>query len=537
MIEIIKNKRPLLMFFLFLLTGGIVSVWLKNELTYDYLLYHYYNGFAFVNARHGIDLAVAFLPTYYNPLLDAVSYLLIRFCADNLDLYYFIAGLPFGLLMFVFFKICLLFFDQTTLKGKIQIAATLLIAATGLNIFTLIGSSSHDISSNVFSLAAFYFLTGKDKKFFIAGFLLGSGSALKLVMVIYCISGGLTLLLMYKKLPCPLKNISAFALGGFIGFMLFNGFWMYFLWEKYQNPFFPFWNAVFKSPYYPFINYTDKLASSQMQWLDYVLLPFYLINHSVFSNIMINIDVMDARLACLFIIASGFVLRFLKTKTALSPEMFFLSVLMAVSYIVWIFLSTNTRFLIPIEMFAAIAIVSCFSLIKYPRNMFTEGLYWSLLIILIFYFCSVPHYSSFWGKRTSNKLLNEKIVLPENTLILGFGEFSPAFIAQIIENNPSAKAIGFHSVTNGHWKQWNMSGYGKMAEIKQEMLNGHKNKVAFETLSFKASFLPAHEEKENLLKNWICEELSSTEDVASFNAIFKLCYPPEMKEKIIIERN
>ena len=61
------------------------------------------------------------------------------------------------------------------------------------------------------------------------------------------------------------------------------------------------------------------------------------------------------------------------------------------------------------------------------------------------------------------------------------------------------------------------------------------NNIVLETdFSF---FYQKRDVKENLLKNWICEELSSTEDVASFNAKFKLCYPPEMKEKIIIERN
>ena len=37
----------LLSFALFLTAGGLISAALKFELTYDLLLYHHYNGFAF----------------------------------------------------------------------------------------------------------------------------------------------------------------------------------------------------------------------------------------------------------------------------------------------------------------------------------------------------------------------------------------------------------------------------------------------------------------------------------------------------------
>ena len=108
----------LLPFALFLTAGGLISAALKFELTYDLLLYHHYNGFAFLNDRLTTDIAPASVATYYNPLLDAVLYLLNDFCKNDTTLYCFIAGLPFGFLMFILFKISLLFFDFKTVKGK-----------------------------------------------------------------------------------------------------------------------------------------------------------------------------------------------------------------------------------------------------------------------------------------------------------------------------------------------------------------------------------------------------------------------------------
>ena len=342
---------------------------------------------------------------------------------------------------------------------------------------------------------------------------------------------------MYKKLPSPFKNISVFALGGFLGFILFNGFWMYFLWENYQNPFFPFWNKLFKSPYYPLINYADKLASDKMSLFDFIFLPFYLINHSGLSEIIINTDVMDFRLSFLFTIMVCSVFFFLKTKKTFSPEMKTLCILMAVSYIIWLFLSANTRFAIPIEMFTAIVIVSCFSLVKYPQKMIPEGIYWSVVILLLFLFCSVPHYSNDWGRRTETEFLKEKIMLPDNTLIMEYGAFGPALAAQLIEKNPTAKAIGFRVAIQNHWKQWDISGYGKMAEIKNEMIKEHQNKVALITESPFAQFIPSLPgEKSSIIKDWSCEELLANKSFSKFNAIFKLCFPPEIKDKIIIEK-
>ncbi|MBO4520378.1 MAG: hypothetical protein J5787_04150 [Alphaproteobacteria bacterium] len=521
----------------FLIVGGILSTFLKTEFLFDFLQYHYYNGFAFVNNRHNIDLGVAALPTYYNPLLDAAAYLLIRFCGENLSLYYFITGLPFGLLMFIFFKICLLFFDPASIKGKIQITFAVLIAATGFHVFSQIGSISHDISSNVFILAAFYLLLRKDKSFLAAGFLLGTGAALKLSGVIYCVSFGISLILMYKKLPDPLKNLSRFILGGFLGFMAFNGFWMYFLWEQYQNPFFPFWNKIFKSPYYLPINYIDKIATEYMIAVDFILYPFYLVLHSSESNIIVNADVTDARLALLFIIGFGAVFFFFKKKEPFSPVMKEAGVFMAVSYIVCLFLSALSRFLIPVEMFAAIVIVSCFSRIKYPQKTITEGLYWSAAILLCFLLFSTPYYSDSFGRRTETEFLKEKITLPEKTLIYGFGVFAPAFIARLMETNPTAAGIGFRLAEKGNWFQINMPAYGKMTEITQKMREDYQNQVAFVTEAPIATLLPPQGEKAVILKGWLCEPLSIAESYnRNFRESLKLCFPPEMKEKIVIER-
>ncbi len=56
----------LLLFTLFLAAGGLISAMLRFELTYDLLLYHHYNGFAFLNNRLTTDIAPECCPLKMN---------------------------------------------------------------------------------------------------------------------------------------------------------------------------------------------------------------------------------------------------------------------------------------------------------------------------------------------------------------------------------------------------------------------------------------------------------------------------------------
>ena len=254
MIENARLRKAAL-FCLFLLAGGVLSACMKFELQYDFLQYHYYNGFAFWNNRLGVDIAPAFIPTFYNPLLDAVMYALMNVLKQHVTVYCFIQGLWFGALMYLAFKISALYLDLTTRSGKVFVCISLLICATGTATWFQMGTATHETELAVLMVGAFYLLLRDNKRFFAAGLLLGMAAGFKLTAAIYCISTGLTLILFYKTLDKPLKSISVFALGGLIGFLIVDGFWMIKLWNLYDNPFFPFWNGIFKSPYFPEHNY------------------------------------------------------------------------------------------------------------------------------------------------------------------------------------------------------------------------------------------------------------------------------------------
>ena len=127
--KILFCKDALILTFL-LLGAGLLSVWLEQDLTVDFQMYHYYNGFSFLNDRLTYDVAPAQMSTYYNPLLDAVLYLLDN--ALSKKPFLFVSGLPAGLALFIVYKIADLFFAE---KKRLWIPASLLISLTGFAFF------------------------------------------------------------------------------------------------------------------------------------------------------------------------------------------------------------------------------------------------------------------------------------------------------------------------------------------------------------------------------------------------------------------
>lgn len=529
----------------FLIAGGILSSVLKYELLYDFIQYHYYNGFAFLNGRLTTDVAAAALPNYYNPLLDGLFFLLNRTFKDNVGLYYFMTGLPFGALMFVFFKITRLFFNTATAEGKICSILCLSIALTGFAVWFQIGTSTHEIPVSVFILTAVFLLLKFPEKtpaYFTAGFCLGAAAGLKLTAAIYCLSAGATLILLYKSLNRPKTFIAALAAGGLAGFLTTDGFWSLTLWEHFENPFFPFWNRIFKSPYYPDFNYVDMLHLYPLKTHERFLLPFYLIFHSYDSNIGIFADVSDIRLALVFIIAAvWFVLRLCRKAPELSRrERFFYSWLF-ISYVFWILSSANLRFTIPIETGCAIVLVSAGRHLKRTGNVFKEILSLSFLTTLAGILLLTPSLSYKWGNRHGGSLLRESVTLPADTLLVTAGLPTAAFAAEIAEQNNGIKILGFTTLHSPSWKKWDIAEYGKMRERSAGLIKKAAQKAV---LIVKTN----SQERPRVLASlpfdtggWICEPVETSEDVVRLFVstrldLPELCFPPEMKEKTVIKK-
>ncbi len=510
----------------FLIGAGLLSVWLEQEVISDFLMYHYYNGYAFLNDRLTVDIAPAKIATYYNPLLDVILYLLDN--AFSKKPYLFIMGLPAGLALFIVYKIADLFFTD---KKVIWISASLLISLTGFAFFRQIGTCTHEITLTCFILGAIYILLKTPKKsvwYFIAGALLGAAAGFKLTAALYCVSTGITLILFYKTLEKPKTFIGLFVLGGLAGFLAVDGFWMWTLWKNFQNPFFPFWNKIFKSPYFFDANYVDDLHLSY-DWNKLLFLPFLIFYENTFDQhlsvskqLVANIPFSDARWMIGFFLLIVFSVRLWSRsfRQSVSGTTFFVTVFMLLSYLIWLFSSQNIRFVIPVEMLFGPVFLKGLSSCPYPKNFFKEIMAGSAVLILFMILIMTPFFSERWGSYY-RAFLPETALIPPKTLILTTGSHISYYAVKFLERT-DGRII--NSITPNVIMHYNFSDYNKFAELKKDTIKRNKDTVIF--------LIHINKKKIPSIKNNACYLFK----IHPFNGNydFYICSKPEIIQTMLI---
>ena len=401
-----------LYFFLFLFGGGLLSMQLRYELSWDFANYHYFNAWAFVKDRVGYDFLVAGINTYFNPLIDVPLYYLIEYFNDAPGFIFFMQGLWAGAVAFVFYKFLRLFFDFSGWRGRVSVILVWLIGITSWPFFMQIGSSTNEIQSSLLIMCGFYLLfkellsAGSQRlKFFAAaGLLLGAAMGLKLTAVTYCISSGMALIACSRFLDRPVKTIVVFACCGLLGFLLLNGFWMLKLWDLYGNPFFPFLNGIFHSDYYAFENYRDENYLPQAWW-GYFFHPLYMaFVNEVYEGNMLIVDIREGLVFFMLLVSFLVWLQKGIRSGKLQPvgrSQAVLLIFFVCSYTVWLALFCIYRYAIPLNFMGAVIIVRWFWHFE-PQGEIRRIIYFSLFNIVLFSLLSTPYYSDVWSRHNSN---------------------------------------------------------------------------------------------------------------------------------------
>lgn len=144
---IIKTfNNNLIMFGLIVCLGMIICVSVGYQDTrWDFTNYHYYNAFAFLNNRLNYDIVPSSINIFFNPLLDLPLYFYIEKFNNHPNIVVALQGIWYGCLLFAFYKITTLFFDNKTLEGKFKSILALAIASTGQAVFFQSSASTNEI--------------------------------------------------------------------------------------------------------------------------------------------------------------------------------------------------------------------------------------------------------------------------------------------------------------------------------------------------------------------------------------------------------
>jgi hypothetical protein len=369
-----KERHWIVLFFSVLVSAGFAVV-LGQDAGFDLLNYHYYSGFALLRKPFGYDFAPAQIQSFHNPLIHVLSYAVLA----NLPAKAAAAliGAIQGLNFYLVFQISQVLFSN--LKSPYRLAVGLVTAGAGfygIASNTELGATYGDNLISLLVLSGLLLILRRLRTvstedppaaavIALAGFLIGAAFGLKFTSAIYVAAVAISLPLVLLNTRKWGRSTAALAGGLIIGFLAAYGFWGAYLYSEYGNPFFPYLNAIFQSPYFEKGNFLD-VRFFPKNWLQSLFYPFFFIQK---TQLVSEVEFRDVRLALCYVAIAlisgiGLVRFVMRIRTESKPDrvqrnlcLAFLVWFLLISYVGWLHFSSIYRYLCVLELMAPLFLV------------------------------------------------------------------------------------------------------------------------------------------------------------------------------------
>jgi hypothetical protein len=235
--------------------GGIALV-LGQDANWDLRNYHWYNAYALLNWRWDTDLGAG---SFYNPALDVPFFLAAQLLPARAVS--FLLGVMHGLNYVLLFGLGRMLLASSPEPTRSLWASFVALAGvTGGGHLALVGTTFHDNVVSLAALGAAWLVVSKVPVSIeaghgralpgiaLAGVIAGAGAGLKLPASVYCVGLCGALLFMAAPWLQRLWIAFTFGLGVVAGIAMTAGYWLWYLWQAYGNPLFPYFNQFFASP-------------------------------------------------------------------------------------------------------------------------------------------------------------------------------------------------------------------------------------------------------------------------------------------------
>jgi len=246
--------RPWLITLAACIAYGVAALVLGQDANWDLRNYHYYGPYAYFHDRLAIDMAPAHVATFYNPLFHIPFYLMVNALppkAVGVTLGV-IQGLNAALLLAVARR-CLPMANPRV--GFWSAAAAVALGLTGAMSVSEIGTSYGDNLLSLLVLSSLWLLVRAVDRpeplgwVAAAGVLAGAAVGLKLPMAAHGLGLAAACLLLPLAAGRRVQALIVFGLAGVAGVALTDGFWLWEMTSRFDNPLFPYFNHVFNSPW------------------------------------------------------------------------------------------------------------------------------------------------------------------------------------------------------------------------------------------------------------------------------------------------
>ncbi len=485
-----KDKKKIfyiniIFLFLFICVGIILVNFLNPDGNWDFMAYHYYSVYALFHNRIGFDIMPVGIQSYLNPLMDIPFYILLKYLNHHPRILMSIQSLYYGVCAFLVYLMAKNVFVSRGFEKKFFVFFAVIIGITGHMAIIEVGSTFNDLIISLFVLLALLILSkqlfrndSKKRTFLLtfAGLLFGIACGLKATCVLYFSAAIASLIFMCRSFEKPFKIISLITITGIIGYLISNGWWMYILYSNFQNPFFPYYNNIFKSEYAPWVSHMDirHLPRNICQWIFY---PFYFGGYS-YENIASEFAHIDYRYIALYItfffLFTGNII-FAKIKPSFCaklqelinlPFVNFLILFLFFSYIFWLKTSSTLRYILPLEMlsgiYIAILVVYMLVLTQSRKITYISGVF--ILGLLLF----STRYAPQWMTRDcrgfcENFMEIPDLKLPDNAIVCILGGYPTQIFIPF--QNPKARFIYLRGECPGYAFIYNKRGEERIKKI------------------------------------------------------------------------
>ncbi len=256
---------------IFGLAGSLAGL----DVNWDFQNYHLYLPYALLHGRFDSDFLASQIQTYTNPFFHVPIYLAVTYLPPRMVMFLggVLEGFNFWLLFLISYFVVPKSFPQQDL---IRLALATFGILSPLFMSELATTFNDNKLSILILLALYYCLTILDKPrqdsqvgqgIFLAGFLSGVATGFKLTNGVY----SLTILILLPlflairnnidfqnlKIRKILSVIFWLLVSNVIGILISTGYWMAVLYSKFGNPLYPYYNEIFKSPYFAIFNFKD----------------------------------------------------------------------------------------------------------------------------------------------------------------------------------------------------------------------------------------------------------------------------------------
>ena len=358
--------------------SAIYAMRVGKVVAWDQKNYHYYNVYAWLTGRMGFDVAPAGMHSFLNPIAYIPQYFMIRhFSPISVGM---TNGAVQALNFVLIYGASRIVFENSSRWLAIGIA--LICGVVGFLdplLSAEIGTSYSDYVVSLPVLAALCALCwainpGCNEKqrgaaYGLSGILLGAAAGLKLTCLVYAIGMTLTLVVLWPMVGTKLRHAVIYAAGGIVGFLPTGGVWSWILWTRYKNPFLPYWNNLFRSPWMVASDFRDRrfLPDTIADAISYPFQWFVGLHPTTEGNMRdarfaLLAVLMAMVLACLIWAVVAWLLRLghnIRNPGAMASReaMWLVLVFATISYVIWAGLYSFQRYLAPVALLSGLLLI------------------------------------------------------------------------------------------------------------------------------------------------------------------------------------